>query len=150
MKPIHILIIASLVVTTQFSTLAFAAKGGKPPPQPVVAEDVDCTGCVDTADIASGAVNTDKLSAEFLQLINQLEARVTALVNPQQPPDREFIDNGNGTVTDTGTGLMWEMKDASDSVEDYDNPHDVENRYTWTTLDDGDDTAQTGQFFLTS
>jgi hypothetical protein len=37
---------------------AWAAKGGKPPsePVPVIAEDVVCDGCVDTGDIADGAV----------------------------------------------------------------------------------------------
>ena len=37
-----------------------------------------------------------------------------------------FVDNGDGTVTDRDTGLMWEMKDQSNGV------HDVDNAYTWT------------------
>jgi hypothetical protein len=43
-----------------------------------------------------------------------------------------FVDNGDGTVTDRATGLMWEKKDAADGVEDHANPHDVDNRYTWS------------------
>ena len=43
-----------------------------------------------------------------------------------------FVDNGDGTITDNQTGLMWEMKDASDSTQDFDNPRDVDNYYTWS------------------
>jgi hypothetical protein len=43
-----------------------------------------------------------------------------------------FIDNGNGTITDTQTRLTWELKDAADGFANYDNPHDVDNLYTWS------------------
>ena len=36
-----------------------------------------------------------------------------------------FADNGDGTITDTNTGLMWEKKDDSGGV------HDKDNLYTW-------------------
>lgn len=39
----------------------------------------------------------------------------------------QFVDNGDGTVSDTITGLMWEQKDDGGGV------HDVDNTYT---LDD--------------
>src|SRR5262249_61432489 len=45
-----------------------------------------------------------------------------------------YIDNGDGTVTDTSTGLQWEKKDGTDGVADYSNPHDVDNVYTWGDL----------------
>ncbi len=38
-----------------------------------------------------------------------------------------FIDNGDGTISDTQTGLMWEKKDDSGSI------HDVDNVYTWSS-----------------
>jgi hypothetical protein len=38
-----------------------------------------------------------------------------------------FIDNGDGTVSDTSTGLMWE-KTTDDSTI-----HDKDNFYTWST-----------------
>jgi hypothetical protein len=47
-----------------------------------------------------------------------------------------FIDNGDGTVTDVDTGLQWEQKNASDTVEDPSNPHDVDNRYLWSAPSD--------------
>lgn len=36
-----------------------------------------------------------------------------------------FIDNGNGTITDTRTGLIWEQKTDDGGLRDKD------NRYTW-------------------
>ena len=36
-----------------------------------------------------------------------------------------YTDNGDGTVTDTNTGLMWEKKDDSDGI------HGKDNTYTW-------------------
>ena len=43
-----------------------------------------------------------------------------------------FIDNGDGTVSDLQTGLMWEKKDNLDGDANYDDPHDAENLYTWS------------------
>jgi hypothetical protein len=37
-----------------------------------------------------------------------------------------FVDNGDGTVTDTQTSLMWEKKDDGAGL------HDKDNTYTWT------------------
>lgn len=39
---------------------------------------------------------------------------------------RSFTDNGDGTVTDDRTGLLWEKKSFDGSV------HDVRNTYTWS------------------
>jgi len=68
--------------------------------------------------------------------IDDLDVRVTALQEGDCPSSTStrFTDNGDGTICDSLTGLMWEMKDASDDTEDYTNPHDVNNYYT-VTLD---------------
>lgn len=46
-----------------------------------------------------------------------------------------YVDNGDGTITDTRTGLMWEKKSDDGSV------HDRDDYYTWSTgspyLNDG-------------
>jgi hypothetical protein len=42
-----------------------------------------------------------------------------------------FINNGDGTITDTSTGLMWELKDSKDKMPNYENPHDADNIYSW-------------------
>ncbi len=34
-------------------------------------------------------------------------------------------------VRDNVTGLIWEVKQANDDLPNYDNPHDVDNTYTW-------------------
>jgi len=36
-----------------------------------------------------------------------------------------YTDNGDGTITDNNTGLMWEKKDDSGGI------HDQDNNYTW-------------------
>lgn len=38
-------------------------------------------------------------------------------------------------VRDNVTGLIWEAKEAKDSVPDYGNPHDADNTYTWCDTD---------------
>ena len=45
-----------------------------------------------------------------------------------------FVDNGDGTITDPGTGLMWEKKDDNDTG----GIHDVDNWYRWAGCCDGD------------
>ncbi len=48
-----------------------------------------------------------------------------------------FVGNGDGTVTDTKTGLQWEQKTGtvaaaiSCSTSSCTDPHDVNNRYQW-------------------
>lgn len=43
-----------------------------------------------------------------------------------------YVDNGNDTVTDTQTGLMWEKQTtAVGSGENLRDPRDVDNTYTW-------------------
>src|SRR5262249_769349 len=41
------------------------------------------------------------------------------------PLSGNFVDNGDGTITDTRTGLMWEKKDQSGGL------HDVNAHYVW-------------------
>ena len=52
-----------------------------------------------------------------------------------------FVDNGDGTVTDNWTGLMWEKKSDDNSI------HDQDNVYTWTDDADGDDMNPDGTAF---
>lgn len=39
-----------------------------------------------------------------------------------------YLDNGDGTITDLNTGLMWEKKDDSDGI------HDKDNAYAWSLV----------------
>jgi hypothetical protein len=40
---------------------------------------------------------------------------------------RKYVDNGDGTITDSNTGLMWEKLGDDGSI------HDKDNVYTWAT-----------------
>lgn len=67
------------------------------------------------------------------------------------PP--RLSDNGDGTVTDHETGLVWEKKADLDNVGvncdaavTCPDPHDADNRYTWTDKDTPT-TAPTGTAF---
>lgn len=45
---------------------------------------------------------------------------------------RGHTDNGDGTITDNVTGLMWERLGNLDFTANFSDPHDVDNNtYTW-------------------
>jgi hypothetical protein len=62
-------------------------------------------------------------------LTNDVVRQCTHDVLAQHFP-ANFVNNGDGTSTDLRTGLMWELKEASDSERDYNDPHDVDNEYS--------------------
>lgn len=43
-----------------------------------------------------------------------------------------YRDNGDGTLTDLNTGLMWEKTVKKDGIPDPSNPHDADNTGTWS------------------
>lgn len=62
-----------------------------------------------------------------------LAAITTTTLSPTPPTSGCFQEARAGTVRDTCTGLQWEKKDtAVGSGVDPSNPHDVDNRYTWS------------------
>jgi hypothetical protein len=44
-----------------------------------------------------------------------------------------FVDNGDGTITDNLTLLVWEGKDSLDGSTNVANPRDADNVYSWTS-----------------
>lgn len=61
-------------------------------------------------------------------------------------PTTRYIDNQDGTITDTQTGLQWEKKTTVvGSGSNYADPHDVDNSYSWSATPNG--TAQDGTAF---
>jgi len=52
-----------------------------------------------------------------------------------------FVDNGDGTVTDTLTMLVWEKKQNSDTAPNTSDPHDADNPYTWSNGTSRDETG---------
>jgi hypothetical protein len=55
------------------------------------------------------------------------DAFVRAVRGPRRDPAERFVDNGDGTITDRETHLMWEKKCACRG-----NPHDVDRRSPWS------------------
>ncbi len=49
----------------------------------------------------------------------------------QKGDARSFTDNGDGTITDNKTRLMWEKKVKLDGTQDGTNLHDADNYYQW-------------------
>ncbi|MDM8537486.1 DUF1566 domain-containing protein [Desulfobacterales bacterium HSG17] len=57
------------------------------------------------------------------------------------PPSYTKLDAGGNDLPDSAeewvmvrdnvTGLMWEVKQNKDDIQDYSNPHDADNTYTW-------------------
>lgn len=54
----------------------------------------------------------------------------TATPSRTATPTPRFRDNGNGTITDTMTGLIWEKKSDDGGLHDYDDM--PESQYTWS------------------
>lgn len=105
-----------------------------------------CTSLISLISINGCSLNTrvDQLEAK----IDALDACVADLevCCPASAPTR-FVDNGDGTICDHLTGLMWEKKNAADGIQDLANPHDVDNRYTWSNLVDNDSRDPDGSVF---
>jgi len=82
-------------------------------------------------------------------VVGRFEQQLDALLNvvvicPPGAPTR-FVDNGDGTICDHETGLMWEKKNAADTIKDDSNPHDVDNVYALSS--DIDSVALDGAAF---
>ncbi len=82
-----------------------------------------------------------------------IEAQIDAIYNPSTGIPRalaggtRLVDNGDGTVTDNATGLMWERKDSVNGGTNYNDPHDTDNGYVWTTFGNTSGTAAVGTVF---
>ena len=63
----------------------------------------------------------------------------TAFQNPNRVPSlagstcigARFVDNGDGTVTDHLSALVWEKKTNLDEATNSGDPHDADNAYDW-------------------
>ena len=96
----------------------------------VVAGEVNYS---DNAFTDGDTLTADSLNTKFNEIKSEINDNNSRLSSIEQPPAAErFVDNGDGTISDNETGLMWEKKDASDGVIDNNNPHDVDNTYVWS------------------
>ena len=104
--------------------------------QPALADKLKCKQCVDTRDIAKGAIKENRLDKSLRDRLADLEQRLAQLETKQETQlVSQYIDDGL-TVKDTGTGLTWVKLSAKDGVQDYNNLTDVDNAYTWVEAQD--------------
>src|SRR5262245_27270599 len=64
--------------------------------------------------------------------VDELITAVRSSLDDCQLRGERFVDNGDGTVTDQTTGLVWENKENQDGIADFADPHDADNTYTWS------------------
>ncbi len=77
---------------------------------------------------ASGQCVTD---SDLARIQGELDGEETFIA--QQLAGLRYIDDGDGTVTDVITGLMWEKKDGLDMHANAADPSDADNAYTWSS-----------------
>ncbi len=112
------------------------ATGDPIAPQPIGGSDpgdricykIKCTGAV--ADQPA----TDQFGSRTLG-----KFKASLLCTPAFKGNARFVDNGDGTVTDHQTGLMWEQKDDAGGI------HDKDDQYSWSI--DGFSQAPDGSAF---
>jgi len=91
-----------------------------------------CTGDLATANADLATCEGDLAACEALPPARLLKTGQTSAYGAGSDGDLEvgiaqgYVDNGDGTITDTSTGLMWEKKSDDGSI------HDKDNTYTWS------------------
>lgn len=76
----------------------------------------------------AGVCPTEGDQTVLQSVLYQCTTRAANLVHGSR-----FVDNGDGTVSDNKTGLMWEKKTtAVGTGANYADPHDVDNYYSWS------------------
>ncbi len=81
------------------------------------------------ARVAAGEQCKGDFNGDNTVGIEELIMAVNSALSGCPDPGPRFVDNGDGTVTDTQTGLMWEKKSDDDSI------HDKDNQYSWSLSD---------------
>lgn len=90
-----------------------------------VAGDADLAASNIVLDVNIFGVTGTALPAQPLKTGQTTSYGTGSDGNLQKGVARAFTDNGDGTITDTKTGLMWEKKSDDGSI------HDKDNAYTW-------------------
>jgi len=91
-----------------------------------------CTGDLATASADLATCEDDLAACEALPPARLLKTGQTTAYGAgsdgavQKGIAQGYVDNGDGTITDTSTGLMWEKKSDDGSI------HDKDNLYTWS------------------
>jgi len=107
------------------STVAFGAEGGVPE----ALRRIDATLNAVIATLNQLSIKVGQLATANDNLQNQFAASVTCPAALQGRP--RFVDNGDGTICDSATGLMWEKK-IDCAAGGQGNPHCVYSTYRWS------------------
>jgi len=91
------------------------------------------------SDFTGGTtISASEMNAKLNALKDAVNASTASVTCPANTPTR-FTDKGDGTVCDSQTGLMWEIKTGTagatvscSTADDCPNPQDVNNLYTWS------------------
>ncbi|MGD0947389.1 MAG: DUF1566 domain-containing protein [Candidatus Binatia bacterium] len=106
-----------------------AVRGTKTPPPTVAPGAGDCCQCASSC--AAPVDGTCGSCAVVFDAACDGE-QLCALDTPTPTPTPCLQDNGDGTITDGCTGLMWEKKDQAGGL------HDYSTLYTWAGVCTGD------------
>jgi hypothetical protein len=87
-------------------------------------------GCTPSPPTPSATIPTTNIPTPTVTLTSA--PANTPTMTPTQLGDH-FVDNGDGTITDTQTRLIWDKKDNLDGLANFSDPHDADNTYTWST-----------------
>jgi hypothetical protein len=101
----------------------------------VLAQDASCvvSGCPAGFD-PFGFAAFAKCRHKYFKNWTAFQTKSSMATSTCQPSGGlRFVDNGDGTVTDNLTSLVWEKKDNLDGVSSPTDPHDADNAYTWGT-----------------
>ena len=115
----------------QCSDDATAAAAGAALPD-YVGELASCNADLATANADLATCEGDLAACEALPPARLLKTGQTTAYGAGSDGDLEvgiaqgYVDNGDGTITDTSTGLMWEKKSDDGTI------HDKDNTYTWS------------------
>lgn len=135
-----------LVATTIFVTMGLAPPQAGAQLEPVV--DTVCTlfACSESCETQLGECQSD-LDTCNDELASCNDALQDCQRFPASGQNRTFVagedgdpafgaalsytDNGDGTITDDNTGLVWEKKIARNNAPNFADPHDADNIYPW-------------------
>ena len=72
------------------------------------------------------------LVAAAVVTVALIVAWIPVIAQPQPAAAQKLVDNGNDTITDANTGLIWEKQTTEvGSGPNLRDPRDVDNTYTW-------------------
>lgn len=84
-----------------------------------------------SANLANAQLCPGDLNGDHQVTIDEVLTVVNAALNQCPVSPSRFVDNGDGTITDLQTSLMWEKKRNYDGQPNKSDPSDADNFYTW-------------------